>query len=370
MVLDNLLSQIDKGREGKNWGLSMGLPKLEQYVDGVSQGTYTLLFSGSGVGKTSLALYAYIYRPIMDNLNNPDHFHIFYISLEMKAEVLLAKLLSTYIFETYNKEISYKEMLSKTRNTILSDEDYELIKKSIPWMEKVMSMLTIWDKSLNSVSFFKLMKDLADKNGKFYEEQNRKFYTPDNPDKVVLVVIDHLALSQPQTGNSLKNEMDAISKVAVQFRNRCNFSFLMIMQANREAANVERRKLELVEPQRQDVKDSSCMEADSDIMIAVFNPSREKLTSYRGYKIKALEAKFRSIILLKNRYGDGDISIGCNFFGKCNLWKELPKADQIQDYEKFTDINTYKQTKDEEEIEDVKEFKSDVPSIKNIEIIL
>ena len=213
---------------------------------------------------------AYIYRPIMDNLNNPDHFHIFYISLEMKAEVLLAKLLSTYIFETYNKEISYKEMLSKTRNTILSDEDYELIKKSIPWMEKVMSMLTIWDKSLNSASFFKLMKDLADKNGKFYEEQNRKFYTPDNPDKVVLVVIDHLALSQPQTGNSLKNEMDAISKVAVQFRNRCNFSFLMIMQANREAANVERRKLELVEPQRQDVKDSSCMEADSDIMIAEF----------------------------------------------------------------------------------------------------
>ena len=305
----------------------------------------------------------------MDNLNNPDHFHIFYISLEMKAEVLLAKLLSTYIFETYNKEISYKEMLSKTRNTILSDEDYELIKKSIPWMEKVMSMLTIWDKSLNSVSFFKLMKDLADKNGKFYQEQNRKFYTPDNPDKVVLVVIDHLALSQPQTGNSLKNEMDAISKVAVQFRNRCNFSFLMIMQANREAANVERRKLELVEPQRQDVKDSSCMEADSDIMIAVFNPFREKLTSYRGYNIKALKAKFRSIILLKNRYGDGDISIGCNFFGKCNLWKELPKADQIQDYEKFTDINTYKQTKDEEEIEDVKEFKSDVPSIKKIEII-
>ena len=186
----------------------------------------------------------------------------------------------------------------------------------------------------------------------------------------MLVVIDHLALSQPQTGNSLKNEMDAISKVAVQFRNRCNFSFLMIMQANREAANVERRKLELVEPQRQDVKDSSCMEADSDIMIAVFNPFREKLTSYRGYNIKALKAKFRSIILLKNRYGDGDISIGCNFFGKCNLWKELPKADQIQDYEKFTDINTYKQTKDEEEIEDVKEFKSDVPSIKNIEIIL
>ena len=50
MIIDNLFSQIDKGREGKNWGLSMGLPKLEKYVDGVSQSTYTLLFSGSGVG--------------------------------------------------------------------------------------------------------------------------------------------------------------------------------------------------------------------------------------------------------------------------------------------------------------------------------
>ena len=66
MITENLLSQINKGREGRNWGLPMGLPKLEQYIDGVSQGTYTLLFSGSGVGKSSFALYSYVYRPIMD----------------------------------------------------------------------------------------------------------------------------------------------------------------------------------------------------------------------------------------------------------------------------------------------------------------
>lgn len=69
MIVDNLLSQIDKGREGRNWGLSMGLPKLEQYVDGVSQGTYTLLFSGSGVGKKIkyCRLYEKSYRELQTN---------------------------------------------------------------------------------------------------------------------------------------------------------------------------------------------------------------------------------------------------------------------------------------------------------------
>lgn len=51
MISENLLKQIDKGREGKNWGYSMGLPKLESVIDGVTQQTYTLIFSPSGTGK-------------------------------------------------------------------------------------------------------------------------------------------------------------------------------------------------------------------------------------------------------------------------------------------------------------------------------
>ena len=57
----------------------------------------------------------------MANLDNLDCLSIIHFSLEMKPEVLLAKLLSTYILERYNKEISYKQMLSKTRDTVLSD---------------------------------------------------------------------------------------------------------------------------------------------------------------------------------------------------------------------------------------------------------
>ena len=60
MIADTLLKQIQIGREGKNSGFSMGLPKLESIVDGVIANNYSLVFIPSGTGKSSLALYAYI----------------------------------------------------------------------------------------------------------------------------------------------------------------------------------------------------------------------------------------------------------------------------------------------------------------------
>lgn len=354
MFREDLLAQIDKGREGKNWGLSMNMPKFEQYVDGLAPETYTLLFSGSGVGKTSYALHTYIYQPIMANLDNLDILEIHYISLEMKPTILLAKLLSTYIFDTYKVEISYKHLLSKTRGTTLSDEEYNYVLQSMDWLAKVEKVLKITTPQLNARVFKTYLEDIAKANGKFSKNENGDIvYKPNNPDKIILIVTDHLALSTPASGNSLKIEMDNISKVAVFFRNLCLFSFLMIMQANREASNVERRKLELVEPQRNDIKDSSCMEADSDIIVAIFNPNREKLSTYRKYSITQLGNNFRSVLVLKCRYGEGDVAIGCNFFGRVNVWKELPKGDEIFDYEKYTNsdylLNKYVKNEEDEE---------------------
>ena len=63
MIIDEIFKQIDAGRAGDNHGYSMGLPKLEGIIDGVTKETYTLILSNSGAGKSSFALYAYVYKP-------------------------------------------------------------------------------------------------------------------------------------------------------------------------------------------------------------------------------------------------------------------------------------------------------------------
>lgn len=54
----SLLNLIERGRRGDNQGLSLGLPKLEQIIDGLTQETYYLVAAGTGNGKTSLVLHS------------------------------------------------------------------------------------------------------------------------------------------------------------------------------------------------------------------------------------------------------------------------------------------------------------------------
>ena len=43
--LDDFFAEVDRGREGKNQGISMGLPKLEGIIDGVCPSVYTLIWN-------------------------------------------------------------------------------------------------------------------------------------------------------------------------------------------------------------------------------------------------------------------------------------------------------------------------------------
>lgn len=349
MITNSLMHQITLGREGKNWGYSMGLPKLEGIIDGVTKNTYTLLFSGTGSGKTSLALYSYIYKPLMEHLDD-DNFRVTYYSLEMSSELLFAKLLSIYIFETYGIELSTKELLSKEKGYTLSEEYYEIVKSCLPWLHKIEKKITIYDKALNAEVLYKTLMDELKKRGKFVEEETRTVYIPNNENEVHLVVIDHLSLVRKSNGRSLKEEMDLISSYLVRLRNICQISPLVIMQANRDSTSMDRRKAGFDNMQISDIKDSGSPAQDAEIIISIFNPFRERLATYRGYDIKILQSRFRSITVLKNRYGEADVEVGCAFYGRCGLWKELPKSDEIYDYDIYLDAKYMKRDEQTTEV--------------------
>jgi hypothetical protein len=42
---------------------------------------------------------------------------------------------------------------------------------------------------------------------------------------------------------------------------------------------------------------------------------------------------------LKNRFGDCDVEVGCNFFGGINVFHEMPAPDAIYDYARYTNPN-------------------------------
>lgn len=336
MIAESLLKEIDRGRKGLNQGFSIGMPKLESIIDGVTKATSTLLFSTTGSGKSSLALYAYVYMPLKEHLED-GNFKVSYFSLEMSAEAIFAKLLSMYLFDTYGVDVSLKELFSRKRNYSLPDELYHMVQDSMEWLHKVEKVVTIYDKSCNAKIVYAALMAELEKDGEFQDLGKRKIYIPNNPNLIHLVIIDHISLLQPPPGVKLKEEIDKTSAYLVTLRNMCGISPLIIMQANRESGSMDRRKYGLNNLRIDDTKDSGNVAQDSEIIISIFNPHREKLTSYNGYDISILQDKFRSITVLKNRYGDSDVEVGVNFFGHCGLWHELPRSEDIYDMARYTD---------------------------------
>ena len=137
----------------------------------------------------------------------------------------------------------------------------------------------------------------------------------------------------------MKQEIDLASACLVTLRERCGISPVVIQQANREQGNIERFKQGKSAFTINDAKDSGNTVQDCNVMIALYNPNRDALKNYKHYDIQQLSNSFRSLMILKNRFGDCDVEIGMNFFGGVNIFAELPRPDEIYDYEKYTNPN-------------------------------
>ena len=334
-ITESLLKEIDLGREGRSQGYDMGLPKLESVVDGVTKSTMTIIASGTGQGKSSFVLYAYVYRPLMEHLND-DNFFVTYFSLEMPATVIFGKLLSTYIFEKYGKELSIKELLSRKRHYRLSDEDYQIVKDSIEWLDKIEKKIYIYDKSLNAEKLYAILMQKLEEFGTFEETETRKIYKPFNEDLLHEVVIDHIGLMKPTNGRNKKGEIDTSILYLITLRNMAFISPTIIQQINREQSNIERFKAGRTGIQLSDLKETGDTSDAAEVVIALYGPNRDKLNTYRGYDIKKLGDHIRIFQVLKTRFGEADVEIAVNYHGGINVWKELPLPNEIYDYNKYT----------------------------------
>ena len=339
-AVDKLYELIDKGRSGLNIGISTGLTKLDSVISGIQKQTFYLIAGSTGAGKTSLCLYSFVYRPLMEHLGT-DNFKVIYYSLEMTAEMLLAKLLSIYIWETFNIQLSYQQILS--RLNILDDYNYGYILKAKDWLKQIEKQILIYDKKLTTNSLYAHLKAYAEANGIFEEQDHKVIYKPNNPDQILLVVGDHMGLMTPLAGQTKKQAMDLGAEYMFYFRNKCGWSMLPLQQLNRQNSSIDRRKENMQIPEIQDLKDTGGIAEAADVVLALHCPAKEKMSTWEGYNIKILKDKIRGICVLKNRFGESDKIVPAAFYGNINYFKDLPKSEEIiakgNDYRPYIDLN-------------------------------
>ena len=237
-----------------------------------------------------------------------------------------------YILDNFGVELRFKEIFSRGKDTMLSDEHYEILKQCSEFLKVLDQRLMCYDGTLTEEKYVKVLNNILPKFGTWKEG----IYYPNNPNQILGVLIDHVSLIKASQGHTKKEEMDAVSRASVILRNTTGIiSPIHVSQFNRNANSDERLKQAMQDPGASDFKDSGSLYEDSSVVIALHSPHKFKLSTYRKYNIKELEQIFIGVFLLKSRFGTSDIMVPMAFYGDSSSYKELPKSEDIYDYERY-----------------------------------
>lgn len=351
----------------------MGMERLEKYLPGIEQSTYYLIAAASGVGKSKLARYLFIHNPIMFLENNPDsdiQLDILYFSLEESKEKVILAEISKYLYTQHKLNLSIKQLSSVGRYNVLSTEDLQKVQQSEEHVNNFLKRVKIFDNVRNATGIYKTVRDFALTIGTYYDKNDTpltpqevhnvkigvgesykkvSYYKTHNPKHYVIVLIDHISLLQPETGETLWQSMSKMSSnYCLHIRDKFGFIPVVVQQlaADKERIEANFSRADLVqklEPSLDGLGDNKTIARDVNIALGLFAPDRYKITEHNGYDITRFRDRYRSMNIMKSRDGIANKKLPLFFNGAVDFFKELPKVDELEKmrlvYEHINQLN-------------------------------
>jgi hypothetical protein len=348
MIFQDLAKAVQDGIEGRNSGIPMGFDRLNRYI-GIRKSMYTLVGGLTGSGKTSFIDDAYVLNPFDWYISRQGQesgikLKIIYRSMERSKTYKMAKWVSRKIFLDNGIIIPVSKLLGWTGKMTHDEHDLFLLQED--YIGSMNEIITIIDGPDNPIGIATHLKENAEANGKIHEvDKYNRVYVPNNDNTITLVVIDHVGLlKRTKDYPSKKDSIDKMSDELRYARDFYGYSPVVVSQFNRDISNPMRIKNGDVEPQLEDFADSSSTQNDADVVLALFDPMRYKVTDPSGYNLDRLKDEFgakyyRSLRLIKNSYGEDDVRIGLGFLGQIGMFKELKRLKDMSEYDYQSVVN-------------------------------
>jgi hypothetical protein len=319
-------------------------PRLGEYVPGFFRGSRVKILSGTGVGKTKLAKYLSLIVPYELSKKHGLKFHTLYFALEESKEefvdtmiVMMLKIKHGIVVDRLKLNSFYKEVIDEDTLAKVIDVTKEV--------EDIMTHVTVFDDIHNPTGIFKACKKYADENGthhytktdipidgeKFMKIYDR--YEPYDPEMFTMVVVDHISLLEGEYDSQLKKTLDrreAMQKWSSTYcmkglTNKFKYICLNIQQVGMSSDDLNHFKANKLEPALADAGDNKTILRDDQIILTLYDPIRHDKDTHNGYNLRTLHKDaYRSLAVIKNRYGRSNIKLGLMFEGATGRFEELP----------------------------------------------
>ncbi len=355
----NFIEEFKKGQAEKNKGLYMGdgLSGISKAINGVQRKRIYGIASAPKIGKSTFVDYGFVISPYLEWLKTQNvNIEWIYFSFEIDRVSKEFDFATYFLYHDYGIEaVSLEEGQTTTINgekrTVIDlspdylrgrllDDNNQIIKVKPAIMEVLKEVyanriiplfgeysdtgslitpgkITFIEEKENPTGVRKFLMRKAEREGKFvhafFGENGKKIigYQPDDPDKITIVIIDHLRKLPPERGFTLKQTVDKMIEYCVELRNWCGYTFAPIIHTNRSMSDVDRMKYAKDElfPTSEDIKDTGNLSEDADYMFTIFNPNDEKfhLSKHFGMDLKdrhnnPLYPNLRTIHLVESRH--------------------------------------------------------------------
>lgn len=375
----NFIETFNEGQKGGSRGLYMGegLKSVSQVINGVQKAKIYGVGAAPKAGKTTFADYGFVIEPYLDAVKCNIPFEVIYFSYEIDRVSKEFDFASHFISRDFGiTEIELPEGTTKEGSSIIEmssdylmgriqDDDNNIIKinsevqkalkivyetRIVPLFGEFAKDGTRIKKGIidfnedreNPTGIWKYLLNYAKENGtiktKTYtnKEGNKKQkvigYTPNDADKIVLVIIDHLRKVKEERGFTLKQTVDKTIAYSVELRNQFKFSFLHIIHLNRNMTDINRIRYsgDMLYPNSDDIKDSGNLPEECNYMFTMFNPNDERynLNKHFGKNIKdghgnELFPNMRTLHLVESRHCTYPQHFRLNMFGNIKNFEKL-----------------------------------------------
>lgn len=241
---------------------------------GIEQGKYYVVTSSTKVGKSQLTSFLFLYTPLLYAYKHPDKMRlkVFYFPLEETPEDIMHRFMSYILFKLSNGAIRVSPTnLKSSDNSPISEDIISMLKneectKILDFFEETVE----FSSSRNATGMYKEVKKYLEEHGTtHYKKQKVKndfgqtievnafdYYEPNDPDEYIIIIYDHVSLTIPEQGFSLKQSVDKVSEYFVLLRNRYKVSPVLIQQQSFELESLDAFKNNKLRPTAQGLSDS------------------------------------------------------------------------------------------------------------------
>lgn len=284
-TLQYLQERRNKLLEGGINSIPSPFKRFSSEFIGIEQGKYYCVTGATKSAKTQLTSYLFLYTALLYAYEHPDQIRlkVFYYPLEETPEDIMQRFASFLLckFSNYNTRISPTDLQS-SKNTPVSQEILDKLgdgeySNLLDFFEKCV----VFSSTRNATGMYKEVRKYVEENGTTYTKKVKikddfggtkeieafDYYIPNDPDEYVLVIYDHLSLTQPENGLTLKQSMDKVSEYFVILRNRYKVSPVLVQQQSFEGESLDAFKANKLRPTAQGLADSKYSSRDKLLFI-------------------------------------------------------------------------------------------------------